>query len=178
MGVHKSTGNIILIGFMGCGKTTFGRWIEQRHSRPLVDTDNIIVSQQQMSVNNIFAEHGEPYFRTLETECVRKLISDGIHDTVVSVGGGLPISDENGALLKELGTVVYLRTKVDTLEKRLSHDNTRPLLAGGNIREKIVGLMDKRSAIYEKRADIIVDTDDIPFEKMYERIVQYENTCN
>ena len=177
MGAHKSTGNIILIGFMGCGKTTFGRWIEQRHNRLLVDTDNIIVSQQQMSVNDIFAEHGEPYFRSLETECVRKLILDGIHDTVVSVGGG-PISEENGELLKELGTVVYLRTKVDTLEKRLSHDKTRPLLAGGNVKEKIVDLMNKRSDIYEKRADIIIDTDDISFEKMYERIVQYENTCN
>ena len=67
---------------------------------------------------------------------------------------------------------------MDTLEKRLSHDKTRPLLAGGNVKEKIVDLMNKRSDIYEKRADIIIDTDDISFEKMYERIVQYENTCN
>ncbi len=171
-------GNIILIGFMGCGKTTFGKWIEQNHSRKLIDTDSIIVLEQGMSVNDIFAEHGEAYFRNLETECIRKLIADGIHDTVVSVGGGLPLGEDNGRLLRELGTVVYLRARVDTLVRRLSHDKTRPLLAGGNVEEKINELMGKRADIYEKRADLIIDTDDTSFEKMYERILHYENTRN
>lgn len=170
--------NIILIGFMGCGKTTFGRWIENNHARKLVDTDDIIVMEQRMSVNEIFAQHGEAYFRNLETECIKKLISNDIHNTVISVGGGLPVREENGKLLRELGTVVYLRASVDTLEKRLSHDTTRPLLAGGNVKEKINELMGKRSGIYEKRADLIIDTDDISFEKMYERILHYENTGN
>ena len=177
-GTSSASGNIILIGFMGCGKTTFGRWIEQNHARKLIDTDNIIVLEQHKTVNEIFAEHGETYFRDLETECIRKLIADGIHDTVISVGGGLPIREENGELLGRLGTVVYLRAEVDTLVRRLSHDKTRPLLAGGNVEEKIKDLMGKRAGIYEKCADLIIDTDDTSFEKMYERIVRYENTGN
>lgn len=181
--VHKrrapsDMGNIIFIGFMGCGKTTFGRWIEQNHAKKLIDTDNIIVSEQHKTVNEIFAEHGESYFRDLETECIRGLIADGIRGTVISVGGGLPIREENGELLGRLGTVVYLRAKVDTLVRRLSHDKTRPLLAGGDVEEKIKKLMGKRAGIYEKRADLIIDTDDTSFEKMYERIVRYENTGN
>lgn len=175
---YSGTGNIILIGFMGCGKTTFGRWIEQNHARELIDTDNIIVLEQHKTVNEIFAEHGEPYFRDLETECIRGLIADGIRDTVISVGGGLPIREENGELLDRLGTVVYLRAKVDTLVKRLSHDKTRPLLAGGDVEAKIKELMGRRAGIYEKRADLIIDTDDTSFEKMYERIARYENTGN
>lgn len=176
--VCSHTGNIILIGFMGCGKTTFGGWIEKNYARPLIDTDSIIVLEQHKAVNDIFAEHGEAYFRNLETDCIRKLIADEVHDTVISVGGGLPISEQNGELLRELGTVVYLRARVDTLVRRLSHDNTRPLLAGGNIEERINELMGKRAGIYMKRADLIIDTDDISFENMYERIVRYENTGN
>lgn len=175
---RKDNKNIILIGFMGCGKTTFGKWIEQNRTRRFIDTDDFIVEHQKCSINDIFAEHGEEYFRNLETDCLRRLLSEKISDTVISVGGGLPLREENGRLLKKLGTVVYLRARVDTLVKRLSHDNTRPLLAGGNVEQKITELMQKRADIYETRADIIIDTDDGSFEKMFERIAHYENTCN
>ena len=155
-----------------------GKWIEQNRTRKFIDTDDFIVEHQKCSINDIFAEHGEEYFRNLETDCLRELISEKISATVISVGGGLPLREENGRLLRELGMVVYLRARVDTLVKRLSHDKTRPLLAGGNVEQKITELMQRRADIYEKRADIIIDTDDGSFEKMFERIAHYENTCN
>lgn len=173
--------NIILIGFMGSGKTTFGKWIEKNQGMQLIDTDSLIVEQQDMSINDIFAQHGEEYFRKLETECLEELNRKHVQNAVVSVGGGLPLRDVNGELLHKLGIVVYLRAGVDTLVKRLSHDSSRPLLAGGDMEAKIKRLMGEREGIYEKRADLIIDTDNLSFEKMHERIrrsIIYENTCN
>ncbi len=171
-------GNIILIGFMGSGKTTFGRWLEKHHGMRLVDTDEYIVKKEQRTINVIFATEGEEYFRGLETEALRELADRNEKNMVISAGGGLPLRDINGIILHELGTVVYLRAKTETLEKRLAHDKTRPLLAGSNLHDRIEELMRQRSGIYEQRADLIIDTDDLTFEKMYERIKEYENSCN
>lgn len=172
--MDKKRKNIILIGFMGSGKTTFGQWIERNQGMQLVDTDSLIVRQQHTSINDIFAQHGEEYFRELETLCLEELLRQDIQNTVVSVGGGLPLRQVNGELLRRLGTVVYLRAGVDTLVKRLSHDKSRPLLAGGNLEARINKLMGERADIYEERADLILDTDGMTFEGMYERIKRYE----
>ena len=186
--------NIILIGFMGCGKTTFGTWIAKNKKMDFCDTDAIIVEKEKKSINDIFSENGEPYFRELETEIVKDLIKSR-HNTVVSVGGGLPLKPENRELLKKLGTVVYLRTSVEELTKRLAGDTTRPLppasnglvvspakrlagdttrplLAGGNIREKITHLMDMRLSDYLDAAEVIIDTDGRSFDEMYENILK------
>ena len=163
--------NIILIGFMGCGKTTFGTWIAKNKKMDFCDTDALIVEKEKKSINDIFSENGEPYFRELETEIVKDLIKSR-HNTVVSVGGGLPLKSENRELLKKLGTVVYLRTSVEELTKRLAGDTTRPLLAGGNIREKITHLMDMRLSDYLDAAEVIIDTDGRSFNEMYENILK------
>lgn len=167
--------NYVLIGFMGSGKTSFGKWLCKKTGRKFIDTDEEIVREQQRSINDIFATDGEEYFRKLETELLKKLIFS--ENCVISMGGGTPVSENNRQLLKELGQVIYLRTSVDTLCERLKKDTTRPLLAGGNIREKITGLMDKREAIYEARADFIIDTDKKKFEEMYEEI-KNAYSCN
>ena len=163
--------NIILIGFMGCGKTTFGTWIAKNKKMDFCDTDALIVEKEKKSINDIFSENGEPYFRELETEIVKDLIKSR-HNTVVSVGGGLPLKPENRELLKKLGTVLYLRTSVEELTKRLAGDTTRPLLAGGNIREKITHLMDMRLSDYLDAAEVIIDTDGRSFDEMYENILK------
>lgn len=169
--------NIILIGFMGSGKTSFGKWICNHYSMDFVDTDEEIVRLENRTINEIFEVEGEEYFRNAETRLLSNMVGT-INNHVISMGGGTPIRDINADFLKKLGTVVYLRTTVDTLCKRLANDTTRPLLAGGNLRDKIISLMDKREAVYEKRADLIVDTDELSFEQMYERIKEYENSCN
>lgn len=169
--LRKMLDNIILIGFMGCGKTTFGTWIAKNKKMDFCDTDALIVEKEKKSINDIFSENGEPYFRELETEIVKDLIKSR-HNTVVSVGGGLPLKPENRELLKKLGMVVYLRTSVEELTKRLAGDTTRPLLAGGNIREKITHLMDMRLSDYLDAAEVIIDTDGRSFDEMYENILK------
>ena len=162
--------NIVLIGFMGCGKTTFGKWIAKHHGMDFIDKDDYIESVQKRSINEIFADQGEEYFRDLETQTIKKL-AESVNNSVISVGGGLPVRECNRALLKKLGKVVFLDTSIDELEKRLSNDTRRPLLAGGKVRDKIEALMRARKDIYESTADCIITTDNQSFEAMYDNII-------
>lgn len=159
--------NIILIGFMGSGKSSVGRYMEESEGFALIDTDEYIEKQQNDIINNIFANKGEEYFRNLETECIKELITLNTDMTVISVGGGLPMRGENQKLLKELGKIVYLRATVDTLVSRLMGDTTRPLLKGGDLRQKITELFEKREATYEGIADIVIDTDNYSPKEIY-----------
>lgn len=160
--------NIVLIGFMGSGKTTLGQWMSQVVNLAFVDTDEYIEKKTQRRIKDIFAEEGENYFRDLETHVLREL--SGRKDTVISVGGGLPVREINRALMRELGMVVYLRASKETLIKRLSGDTTRPLLAGDNLEDKIDKLMAARKEIYLDAADIIIDTDDKSLEEIYNEL--------
>ena len=93
--------NIILIGFMGCGKTTFGKWIAKNKKMKFVDTDEIIEKNEQCTINEIFKNRGEEVFRNMETEVIKKLL-DTAENSVISAGGGLPVKHINRGLLKEL----------------------------------------------------------------------------
>lgn len=156
-------GRIILIGFMGCGKSTIGIKLSYRLRCPITDTDKLIEKEEGRSVSEIFEKDGEEYFRNMETACIKKL-KGAEHDLIISVGGGLPLREENRRLLKELGTVIYLRAKADTIYERLKNDNSRPLLQCDNPMEKIRTLMEGRRFAYENAADIIVDVDNKGFE--------------
>lgn len=150
--------HIVMIGFMGAGKTTVGRRLARALNLTFTDTDDRIVNKMQMPVTEIFSTYGEAYFRRLETETVKELISEKTR-CVISVGGGLPMQEVNQPYLKELGTIVYLRATVDTLIDRLKADSTRPMLKGGDLRTRIETLMEARQETYEKTADIYIDTD-------------------
>ena len=158
--------NIILIGFMGCGKSSIGRYMSENYQYTLIDTDSYIEEKQKCTISEIFEKNGEEYFRQLETQCLLDLINLSADKMVIAVGGGLPMRKENQELLHRLGKVVYLRAKVDTLEKRLKGDTTRPLIQGGELRQKIENLFNLRQDTYEKLADLIVDTD----RKSYQQI--------
>ncbi|MCM1253455.1 MAG: shikimate kinase [Clostridium sp.] len=162
-------GNIILIGFMGSGKSTVGIKLSYRLRRALEDTDKLIEKSEGRTISEIFQMDGEAYFRNLETECLKKLIQTA-DDKIISVGGGLPMREENHALLKKLGTVIYLRATPETIYERVKHDTSRPLLQGDNPQEKIRSLMKERAAIYEQAADIIIDVDNKDFEAILEEI--------
>lgn len=150
--------HIILIGFMGAGKTSVGEALAADMQLAFADTDERIEAQQQKKINDIFAQHGEAYFRDLETDMLHRLQKEE-QRLVISVGGGLPVRPENRELLRKLGTVVYLRAEADTLVERLQGDTTRPKLAGGDLREKIETLMRAREACYLEAAQFLVDTD-------------------
>ncbi len=164
-------GNVILIGFMGCGKSSIGVRLSYKLKMPVIDTDKVIQKRQGCTISELFAEKGEAYFRQLETDYVKELLTQkGSH--IISVGGGLPVREENRALLKKLGMVVYLRVRPETVYKRLKHDTTRPLLQGDNPMEKIETLMSERAPLYESGADVIIDVDDMETEQIMQKIMQ------
>lgn len=163
-------GNIILIGFMGCGKSSIGKYMSKRRRYRLIDTDSYIEEKQGREIGEIFSSDGEETFRQMETDCLRELIEMTDSELVVAVGGGLPMREVNRELLHKLGTIVYLRTSIDTLEERLKGDTKRPLLQGGELRAKIENLFAQRENTYVELADIIVDTDNCSYAEVFNRI--------
>jgi shikimate kinase len=166
---------------MGCGKTTFGKWLSDRQQMNFIDTDEMIEKIEGRSINEIFAANGEEYFRDLETQMLKLLLGTPKSEyrlnksTVISVGGGLPVREENRELLHKLGRVIFLDTSVDELVRRLSGDNTRPLLKGEDLRAKIENLMEKRLDIYDDTADYIVSTDNKNLNEIYMDIIKEYN---
>lgn len=148
--------NIILIGFMGSGKTSVGIRLSHYLKYTMTDTDKWIENRQKMSVSRIFDKLGEKAFRDMETQCLRELAKTADRQ-VISVGGGLPIRKENHPLLKNLGKVFYLKAEPETVYERLKNDTARPLLQVENPKEKIRELLQARSPIYEACADETVE---------------------
>ena len=165
--------NIILIGFMGCGKSSVGYRLSYAMRRTLIDTDKLIEKQQNMTISQIFQEKGELAFRQMETDCLKHLIETADRQ-IISTGGGLPIKEENHALLKQLGTVYYLKVTKEAVYERLKEDTTRPLLQGDNPRNKIEELLSKRAPVYEACADYVIEVSDKSFEEIIGEICKKE----
>lgn len=163
--------HIVLIGFMGCGKSSVGEKLAEYLDLPFIDTDLLIEEQEKMSVNEIFETFGEAAFRKKETETLQKIAGQKERH-VIAVGGGLPVQTQNEEILKEMGDIVYLRADTGELVKRLEGDTSRPMLKGGNLLEKIDSLKKVREPIYVKMASFSIDTVDLPFEKIIEKIVE------
>ena len=170
MKIDKSR-NIILIGYMGSGKSTVGRKAAKAVEYTFLDTDVLIEKEEGMTISKLFEEKGESYFREKETETIRRLLAEP-KGNIIATGGGLPMKEGNAELLKELGTVIYLKAETDTLVKRLSGDTSRPLLKNGELREKIETMLAIRGPVYEATADVVLQTDNMSF---YEIICRIEN---
>lgn len=167
-------GNVILIGFMGSGKTTVGLRLSYRLRRPVIDTDKEIEREERRAISDIFAADGEAYFRDRETTCLRKLI-ESVNNQIISVGGGLPVREENRALLHELGQVFYLCAKEETIYERVKDDTTRPLLQGGDPLSKIRALLNERDPYYRAAADVVIAVDGKNFEQILNEIEEHVN---
>ena len=143
--------NIILIGMMGCGKTTVGKLLASRLKRTLVDTDALIERQEGMTVREIFATQGEAYFRAVETGVAQAVSLRS--DLIISCGGGLPMQEGAMKPLKESGLVVWLdRDPADIFD---TEDMTgRPMAKDG--RAAFLALAEKRRPVYESWADVTV----------------------
>lgn len=162
-------GNVILIGFMGSGKTTVGLRLSYRLRQSVIDTDKEIEREERRTVSDIFATEGEAYFRERETACLQKLIRT-VSNQIISVGGGLPLREENRKLLRKLGTIFYLRADAETIYERLKGDTTRPLLQGSDPRAKIRALMEERDIYYREAADVVIQVDGKTFEQIIDEI--------
>jgi len=138
--------NIVLVGFMGTGKTTVGRLLSERTGMPLVDMDERIEERAGKTINRIFAEGGEKAFRTLERQVARELSAQS--GQVVSTGGGVVLDPDNISDFEKNGLVVCLLASAEAILDRVKSDDTRPLLAGEK-QEKILQLLETRRPIYE-----------------------------
>jgi shikimate kinase len=148
---------IILIGFMGGGKSTVGQLVARALGREFVDTDLLVQRQARMDVNEIFLHEGEEGFRRREAAAIDRAIA--IPGRVIAVGGGAVLSAENRTALKQAGLLVYLRATPETLAGRLVGVTDRPLLGSGDRVGRIRDLLVARGPIYETAGDLLVDTD-------------------
>jgi shikimate kinase len=146
--------NVVLVGFMGAGKSSVGRVLARRLGRCFVETDDLITATEGRSIPEIFAEKGEAHFRHLEEEVVGLLaLKSG---DVIATGGGLPCHEGRPAALRALGTVVWLSGDFGTLYERAQRAGERPMLAG-RTREEAEALYRAREPFY-RQADLTVDT--------------------
>lgn len=167
---QTQTKNIVLIGFMGCGKSTVGKVLAKRLQLPVEDTDKLIEAREGRTISDIFAKEGEGYFRDLETGLLQE-ISAQSKERILSVGGGTPVRLENRKLLKQCGKVIYLRVRPETVYGRVKHDTKRPLLQCDDPLGKIRELMVSREDAYSECADIIIDVDEMSVEMVVEEIL-------
>ena len=150
--------NIVLVGFMGTGKTTVGKLLAEQTGMPLVDMDTQIEKRAGKTINEIFAQDGEPHFRALEREMAQELASKT--GQIISTGGGIVLNPDNIADFEKTGLVVCLLADADTVLDRVRHDSSRPLLADDK-ESKIVELLQSRKHLYESIPHKI-DTSDRP----------------
>ncbi|MBL9114278.1 MAG: NAD-dependent epimerase/dehydratase family protein [Verrucomicrobiaceae bacterium] len=158
--------NIVVIGLMGCGKSTVGRLVAQKIGFQVVDTDHLVSDTAHQSIPAIFQREGEVGFRKRETAALLSLLGKRGH--VIATGGGIVTQPHNLPLLKHLGYVVWLNAEPSTLAKRTSSSNDRPLLQNEDPEAKLRALLDVRGPLYRKLADLRIRTDDLsPQETAY-----------
>ncbi len=160
--------NVILVGFMGAGKSSVGRLLARRLGRCFVETDDMITAREGRGIPEIFADRGEVYFRALEDETVRLLaLKSG---DVIATGGGLFCREGRPEALRTLGTVVWLAGEFDVLYERARRAGERPMLAGKS-RDEVEALYRAREPYY-RQADVTVDTTGIGPDQVVSRVVR------
>ncbi|HHV78617.1 MAG TPA: 3-dehydroquinate synthase [Firmicutes bacterium] len=157
--------NLFLIGMPGTGKTTVGRLVASLIGMEFVDTDRLIEETAGISIEQIFGQYGERYFRTMEREAIGRVCA--LRNSVISLGGGAVTDDSNVKLIKASGIVVLLRARLETLVQRLEESTVRPLLGAGSraqVLERLAALERARHGAYLRAADIVVDAEARPVE--------------
>ncbi len=151
--------NIVLIGFMGSGKTTIGRSLSQALGMAFIDMDHEIEKQEDKTIKDIFQLDGEKYFRNLETEFLKIRMDD--KNIILSTGGGVILKEENRELLSRIGTIVLLHAEIEHIVNNIRDDEARknrPLLHEEDYIGKIKRLYNEREERYLNSADLIVKT--------------------
>lgn len=149
--------NCVIIGFMGCGKSTIAKNLRKLGEMNIIDMDKKIEQMEGMSIPEIFETKGEDYFRQLETSLLIQL--QKAHNTVVSCGGGVPLREINRQEMKKIGPVIWLNTSPETILNRVKRNDRRPLLRGNKNIDFVKNMMDSRKDAYSEASDLVVDTD-------------------
>lgn len=167
---NANTGNVILIGMMGSGKTTVGRLLAKQLGKTFIDSDEEIQRRTGVTIPHIFDVEGEAGFRQRESAVLEDLSVRG--DLVLATGGGAILSTHNRAVLKASGTVVYLKSSVHDLWQRTRHDTNRPLLQTADPRAKLQELFEQRDPLYAEIADIVMHTGKQSVHVLLQRLQQ------
>lgn len=167
---NEIRGNIYLIGFMGSGKSTVAGFLCREYGLQQVEMDQQIEKEAGMTIAQIFEKKGEPHFRRMETELLKRLQEQ--KNTVVSCGGGTPMREENVREMKRQGKIVLLLAEPETIYERVKNTHNRPLLEGNMNVDYIRQLMDARKDRYEAAADICVHTDGKSMSEICREIIK------
>ncbi len=166
--------NIILVGFMGSGKSTVGRMLARRLRFQFLDTDRLIEERSRMPIKLIFERYGEPAFRERETSTLDSL--SGIRRHVLATGGGIVTQPRNAPILQQLGWVVQLTADPDELYARVAKSTDRPLLKTENPRERVHTMLAERQSLYDHAAQFTVNSTGLTRERVVELIVNEART--
>ena len=168
--LRSMNSNIILIGFMGCGKSSIGRRLALRLGYQFLDSDELIATRAESSISEIFALEGEAGFRRRETEELQSLL--GASGIILATGGGAILNPENRTTLRELGLIIWLHADPETLFERAARSRKRPLLEVENPRSTFFYLLESRLQLYAGAADLKVDATGLSHEQTVEKVVQ------
>lgn len=160
--------NIVLIGFMGVGKTLVSKKLAQALSRERVSMDEVLEAREQRSISDIFSELGEPYFRMIEAEIVAELASR--MDLVIDCGGGVVLNESNISNLRRSGTLFYLKASPRVIYKRIKDEGGRPILDVPQPFGKITELLTQRDPLY-RQANYTIDVDDLSVDDIVREII-------
>ena len=161
--------NIVLIGFMGAGKTSISEYLKTLFAMDVIEMDQIIAEREGMSIPDIFEIHGEQYFRDLETNLLIEMQSR--KNVVISCGGGTPLRECNVVEMKKNGRVVLLTASPETIYERVKDSNDRPILNGNKNVPFIADMMEKRREKYETAADVVIQTDNKSILEISEELI-------
>ena len=150
------SGNLILVGMMGSGKTTMGRALARHLGKSFVDSDEEIKQRTGVSIPHIFDVEGEPGFRVRECDVIADLVKRD--NVVLATGGGAVLMEQNRLQLQQNGIVIYLRANVHDLWQRTRHDRNRPLLQTKDPYGKLTELHQQRDPLYQQVADVVIQT--------------------
>ena len=164
-----SARNIVLVGFMGTGKTLVGKLISKKLGMTFLDMDDIIVERAGMPISQIFAEKGEPHFRSLERSLARELSAQ--KGLVIATGGGIVLNPENISDFSQTGVVICLSATPEIILKRVSGDTSRPLLSGTDKLKKIMDILKSRKHLYDAIPNCI-DTTSLTSADVADRVIR------
>lgn len=160
--------SIVLVGMPGCGKSAIGRRLAPRLDLPFIDADEEIERAAGKSIKDIFAEHGEAYFRDGERRVIARLLASG--PQVLATGGGAMMDAETRRTVKRAGISIWVKAELPVLLRRVAKRNNRPLFEGRDAETVMTELMEARNPVFAT-ADIIVESREIPHEVIVDEIV-------
>ncbi len=161
--------NLVLIGFMGSGKTAMGRFLSQELNYDFIDTDQEIEKVTGLKLNQLLKKYGEIRFCSEEHLIIQRIVDQ--ERLIIATGGNFIHQEENVKLLKKNGIFVFLKADIDTIVSRLSRRRTKPFSEKGNINELATKYYQEKLPLYEKYADITVDTSSLSMEETAKTII-------